>query len=76
MSEDLKKLIPGDYGRFHFTLQKKKHLQAMGFDLMAMVVETDPKYLLLRDNDGIEYLPKRSDIDVFEKSEKYEFNTK
>lgn len=69
MDEDIKRLIPGDYGRFHFTLQKKKTMPKVGFELMATVVEADPKYLLIRDNDGIEYLPKRSDVDYFMKTE-------
>ena len=58
----------GDYGRFHFTLFCKG--LTTGFDLCATVIEFDRKRILLRDNDEIEYLPKRIDIDKFEKHDK------
>ena len=54
-----------DYGRFHFTL-KKKGFEPRGFDLVAKVVDIDRKFVLLQDNDGLEYLPKIANIDSFE----------
>jgi hypothetical protein len=59
----INKLQPGDYGRFHFTQTFKGEIT--GFNLCAEVIELDGKRILLRDNDGIEYLPKKSDIDFF-----------
>ncbi len=53
-----------DYGRFDFVLRKKGYVTP--FNLVATVVEIDGKYILLRDNDDIVYLPKRSDIKSFE----------
>jgi hypothetical protein len=59
---------PGDYGHFHFTLTCKG--MTTGFDLYATVIELDGKRTLLRDNDGLEYLPRRIDIDLFEREMK------
>jgi hypothetical protein len=56
----------GDYGRFHFKLTCRG--VTTGFNLCATVIEFDRKRILLRDNDEIDYLPKKSDIDKFEKS--------
>lgn len=53
----------GDYGRFNFSLTKKG--KKTPFDLCAEVIEFDGKYVLIRDNDDIEYLPKRSEIKSF-----------
>lgn len=55
-----------DYGRFHFTLRKKGMTERMGFELNATVVEIDKTFVMLRDNDDIEYLPRKTDIDYFE----------
>ena len=56
-------LKPGDYGRFDFIL-RKKGLET-SFSLHATVIELDGKYVLLKDNDYLEYLPKRVDIKNF-----------
>jgi len=63
MIENLK---VGDYGRFHFSLQKKGMKIRMGFNLIATVIGVDRYYILLQDNDGIEYLPKKVDVDMYE----------
>ena len=54
-----------DYGLFHFTLRKKGMTERMGFELCATVVEIDMNFILLRDNDDIEYLPRKTDIDYY-----------
>lgn len=58
--DNLKK---GDYGRFNFKLTKKG--KTTGLDLMARVIDFDEKYVHLRDNDDLEYLPRRQDIRSF-----------
>jgi len=65
----IEKLKVGDYGRFHFTLQKKGMKVRMGFDLIAKVIGVDRYYVLLQDNDDIEYLPKKVDVDMYESFE-------
>jgi len=55
----------GDYGRFVFLLRKKQIVTE--FSLVATVVDTDAKYILLKDNDDIEYIPKRADILLFDR---------
>lgn len=65
----IEKLKIGNYGQFHFTLQKKGMTEKMGFNLIATVIGIDRYYILLRDNDDIEYLPKKADIDCFEPCE-------
>jgi len=69
--DNLKK---GDYGQIHFYTRKKgvKH----GFDLKAMVIDFDEKYVHLRDNDDLEYLTQRKDIISFEKEPVPEETTK
>jgi len=57
-------LKPSDYGRFDFVLRRKGIVTP--FNLCARVIEIDGKYILLRDNDDIEYLPKRTDIKSFD----------
>ena len=64
-------------GRFRFlvflSLEKGvKH----GFDLKAMVIDFDEKYVHLRDNDDLEYLTQRKDIISFEKEPVPEETTK
>lgn len=60
-------LQKGEYGRFHFTLKAKG--KSTGFNLCATIVEFDGKRVFLRDNDDLEYMPKRSDVDMFERAE-------
>ena len=55
----------GEFGRFIFTVKKKGFVTH--FDLMATVIEIDGKYIMLRDNDDMIYLPKKSDIKSFER---------
>ena len=64
----MKNIKTGEYGRFHFTLKAKNVIT--GFDLYATVIEFDGKRVLIRDNDDLEYLPKRSDVDRFEREPK------
>jgi len=65
--EQLKK---GDYGWFHFYTRSKGIKQ--GFSLYATVADMDKKYVHLIDNDGIEYLTRRTDIDQFTEAVKPE----
>ena len=63
----VKGLKIGDFGRFHFTLENKKGSHRMGFNVIATVVEIDRNFVLLQDNDDIEYLPKKVDITKFKR---------
>jgi hypothetical protein len=58
------KLNIGDYGRFNFILIKNGY--ETPFDLCAEIIDIDRHYILLRDNDNIEYLPRKADIKDFE----------
>ena len=61
----MEKLQRNDFGRFCFVIRKKGYITP--FDLYATVIEFDGKFILLRDNDEIEYLVKKSDIKSFER---------
>ena len=65
----MKDLKVGDYGRFEFVLQRKGLITS--FSLCATVKEIDGKYVLLTDNDDIEYLPKKADISSFHKEKPF-----
>lgn len=62
MSEQFK---TGDYGRFHFTLKKKRMPERMGFNLVARVIEIDKHFVYLKDNDDSVYMPMKADVDDF-----------
>ena len=61
-------LKPGYYGYFEFVLRKKGIVTP--FSLHAQVIDIDGKYILLLDNDDVEYLPRRTDIKTFEAKER------
>jgi len=61
-----------DYGRFRFTISNKKHKIAMGFNLVGCITDVDKYRVEITDNDGLLYMPKKSDVTLFEPMEKPE----
>jgi hypothetical protein len=60
------KLQISDYGRFDFIIKKKG--LTTSFNLCATVIDIDNKYILIKDNDEIEYIVQKSDVKNFDRS--------
>ena len=66
--------IKGLYGRFQFTIIKKKFGRTFKtpFDLYAEVTEVDNGNILIKDNDDLEFIVAKKNIKSFEPEAKPE----
>ena len=75
MVEDLvmgEKMSIGDYGEISFTIKKRRKYPIpgdpfiiQGYVMTAEVIDLDNRNVLIRDNDGIEYLTSKGRIRNF-----------
>ena len=66
------KMSIGDYGEISFTIKKRRKYPVsgdmfiiQGYVMVAEVIDLDNRNVLIRDNDGIEYLTSKGRIRNF-----------
>lgn len=66
------KMSIGDYGEISFTIKKRRKIPIpgnlfiiQGYVMVAEVIDLDNRNVLIRDNDGIEYLTSKGRIRNF-----------
>ena len=71
------KMNIGDYGEISFTLRKKRKVPidgdwyiTTGFILRGEISDIDSNNVLIIDNDGMIYIPRKKDIRSFEPKER------